>query len=107
MALHGKATLRKIQRFADEAIPFKAGNVSGVIFEKNDTIKVGWLTPLFREKIYRDCKIMCGLHVFYSYDTPVAWWAGSWYMPPVTYTRTTTGHQSRIAVAIAHQGFYK
>lgn len=106
MALYGKETLRKLQLFIDEAKPFKAGNIKGVIFGRNDSIPVGRLSPLFRETIYRDCKIMCGLHVFFSYETPIAWWRGAWYIPPVVYSQTTTHHQHRVAVAAANPGFY-
>jgi hypothetical protein len=59
------------------------------------------------------------VYVVFSYGTPIAWtfdtseagfrqaarWR-QWHQPDVRYSVTTTGHQRRVAVAIANSGFY-
>lgn len=42
----------------------------------------------------------------YSYDTPIAWQYddGSWFMPPVRYSATTSQHQYIVADAIGYDG---
>lgn len=45
-------------------------------------------------------------YVVYSYNTPIAWhrrgdYGGDWVMPDVKYSRTTTVHQGKIAVALS------
>ena len=41
---------------------------------------------------------------YYSYATPIAWryLNGAWYMPPVRYSQTTSGHQRRVAAKIGY-----
>jgi len=106
MALYGKETLRKLQLFVDEGKPFKAGNISGKVFGKMEYIPAGLLTPLFRDLMLVAQRTMCGLHVCYSYETPIGWRSGEWVIPPVKYSVTTTHHQGRLKVAGSNPGFY-
>jgi hypothetical protein len=41
---------------------------------------------------------------YYSYATPIAWRYpnGDWYMPPVRYSQTTSGHQKKVAQTLKY-----
>lgn len=67
---------------------------------------LGWLSEMWQDdftETYDDID-----YVVYSYATPIAWHmkSGEWVYPPVSYSPTTTGHQSvvRTALGINYDG---
>jgi hypothetical protein len=111
MALGLKAR-QAIQNGVDAQEPFRttAGSVKGYIFPQN-TIE---LPPMGRlpEEYQKQLKmqIESGLVKFmiYSYGTPIAWvlYSGTWIVPDVSYSVTTSHHQGIVRTAIANYDFY-
>src|SRR5258706_10869696 len=115
MALHGRKTLKALQHGVDTLPPFTAGAMKGVTGsvdidnipqpDKKDfyhsratsTMPEPYATQ-YREAAKRGAIMYSVL----SHATPIAWRTldGVWTVPAVTYSVSTTGHQSRVSAAI-------
>lgn len=104
MALHGKKTLDSIQSGIDNLTPFNAGNVRGQVGAGGP----GRMPEPFAQQYRDEARRGAVAYTVYSYATPIAWKTidGRWVQPPAKYSVTTTGHQSRVAVAISNPSFY-
>lgn len=98
-----KATLRTAPALIGERREF---NCNGTLFGRNRAP----LSPFGQLPLgYHDeFEIACGASDFYavySYRTPIAWYAnGSWYVPPVRYSVTTSRHQGRLYMLLGQPG---
>ncbi len=79
------------------------GSMSGEYVSVFSASRVGRLPEAQQEVWNLDYKASqdagTDMYVVRSYDTPIAWWTehAGWFIPQVTYTRTTsTKHQSRL-----------
>lgn len=108
MALYGRKTLKAIQDGVDHAIPFEMGYVSGKLIHSKYDIDWGRL-PEKDKQLILDVIGESKAFVIYSYRTPIAvnnLETDEWIIPDVTYSRSTTGHQHVIRVAVDNPGFY-
>lgn len=98
MALYGRNTLKALQHGVDTLTPFTAGNVKGVTGGTDSGRLPDEIAAEYREAA-RNGAIA---YTVLSYATPIAWRLidGRWVQPVVTYSVTTTAHQSRVAAAI-------
>jgi hypothetical protein len=105
MAIHGKRTLKALQEGIDNGTPFKAASVSGTADPSSYT---GRLPEPYASQYLNAYHAGRIVYVVLSYATPIAWKLddGQWVQPDARYSATTSGHQSRVAVAIAHKGFW-
>jgi len=74
--------------------PFNAGNLTGF----SGLVGSGYLPSELRDLFTLDQPT----YVVMSYGTPIAWWSptGGWRVPNVTYSVTTTSHQSTVRRAL-------
>lgn len=115
MALYGRNTLKALQHGVDTLTPFTAGAIRGVtgsvdidripLPDKKDfyNSRATSAVPEPYATAYKDAAARNAImYTVLSYSTPIAWRTldGEWTVPVVTYSVTTTAHQSRVAAAI-------
>lgn len=99
-------TKRAIQDAVDDQKPFVRGNLSGQFVREGVTM--GRL-PEEYVKIFRQQQELGLVHfVIYSRLTPIAWvlYSGSWIIPDVKYSVSTTNHQNVVRTAIDNFDYY-
>ena len=62
-----------------------------------------WLSGETRGAFFQDWNAGRITYIVWSYNTPIAWRTieSKWVMPDVTYTRTTSKHQGKVATALS------
>lgn len=102
-----KINTRKIMQTAiDQHKEFKRGNLSAL--ETNGHYAPNGRLP---QKYADQIKEHNSLYIVYSYATPIGWcehgqFDAKWTIPDVTYSITTTHHQSLLRVMVDNPGFY-
>lgn len=111
MALGLKAR-QAIQNGVDAQTPFKinTGSVKGVQFIANvaTAIPMGRLPQPYQGELQLQAIKGNVRFVIFSYGTPIAWvlYSGTWTVPDVRYSVTTSHHQGIVRTAIANYDFY-
>jgi len=105
MALRS-AGLDKIRKGVVGGREFNAGNVRAAVYQLGQLVPIGRLC----EKLPEDhpyrwdlINMVEPVYVVFSYATPIGWRpvdSELWRVPPVSYSRTTTNHQSALNAAI-------
>lgn len=106
MPIYGKKSIAAIDKAVSDLEPFKlnGGSMSGW---KTDTPGFGRL-PESERDAFRNQKESHGVEfVIFSYATPIAWKLrnGNWFVPDVSYSTTTSGHQSAVKRALIDNGW--
>lgn len=106
MGLYGKKSLLTVDKAVSANEPFKlnGGSMSGA---RTDTPGYGRMSTDLQEMFKADRHIFGITYVINSYATPIAWQLGNgnWVVPTVTYSATTTGHQSAVKNALRENGW--
>lgn len=108
--MYSTKSLARMQYGIDNRYAFYCNNMRGVpaLGKMGTGILRDPHKAIFNEACYnREIE-----YVVYSYETPVAWYyssgdkAGTWEIPDVFYSVTTTSHQKTVRTAINNPGHY-
>jgi hypothetical protein len=102
-----------MQNAVDECKPFERGNLSAKYVEARTLDSSGRMPADYAERLKMDNNLNA-VFVVYSYQTPIGWCVIDnqtqnpleWVIPDVTYSVSTTHHQSLLSVMTANKGFY-
>jgi len=100
-ALPKRATRDNADRFIAQRVNFKTGGaLSGEIRNSGFAPHKGYLP----EKYW--ASVNSADYIVWSYATPIAWWSeeDGWTIPDVSYSVTTSRHQSKAALGAHYSG---
>lgn len=100
--MFGWTNREKIIDHIGRLAPFEIGSMDARWYPSPLTVPAGARLPGGHLYDLRKCAPAdVSVYVVFSYVTPIAWRpaGGAWHIPQVTYSRTTSGHQS-----LARQG---
>jgi len=105
MAIRSPKTFAKINNAVENRVPFKAnGSLDGVDYYIST---IGYLPETYAAMFYDHAKHgAVDMYIVRSYFTPIAWWteAHGWIVPRVSYSVTTSQHQTAVRRAIETAG---
>lgn len=104
----GIKTKQAIQDAVDDQKEFKIGNISGESCKVGNMSQYGRLNEPYRGQLQGLFKARLVRFIIYSYGTPIAWVTqhGTWIVPEVNYSPTTSHHQSVVKLAIGRYNFW-
>lgn len=105
---------KAIQTGVDTLAPFSRGSVSGENYKSlKHGLSMGQLPEEYKATLRQGLESGPIVYVVYSFRTPIAWGSKigvdsqvEWTIPAVTYSNTTTHHQSIVRTATTVPGFY-
>jgi hypothetical protein len=106
MGIYSKLSKKKIEDGVTAGKDFKLSSMRG---ESGWNSALGYLPENWQVvyKANREDKENPITFTIFSYGTPIAWRLedGTWIVPPVKYSVTTTGHQSAVTYALSSNGW--
>lgn len=107
MPIYGALSKKKINDGVIASKDFKLSSMRGITDRRNTDFGIlpdNWVTVYKNERDNPDQGIV---YTIFSYATPIAWRLtdGTWIVPPVRYSVTTTGHQSAVRYALSRNGW--